>query len=50
MKVQDFAYQVTIRVIELLEHSHHYKVTDEVRKQVAESIQNEIGELLKRAS
>lgn len=47
MKIQDFAYRVAIRTIELLEQTHHYKVTDNARKEVAAQIQKELGSLMK---
>ena len=34
MKVQDFAYQVAIRTIELLEETQHYKIPENLRKEI----------------
>jgi len=50
MKVQDFAYQVTSRTLDLLENTQHYKIPEEVRKQVLTSIQAELNDLIKKAS
>jgi len=49
MKVQDFAYQVAARTIELLEKTQHYKIPEELRKQVLAEIQAEIDDMLKKA-
>ena len=49
MKVQDFAYQVAARTIELLEETQHYKIPEELRKEVTNSILDEIDDLIKKA-
>jgi hypothetical protein len=50
MKVQDFAYRVANRTMELLEQMQHYKVSDEHRKQVLEELVKEVDSLLKQSS
>ena len=50
MKVQDFAYQVAIRTMELLEQTHHYKVPDAMRKEIGERILTEVDEIIKKSS
>ena len=50
MKVQDFAYRVSKRTIELLEETQHYKVPEETRKRVTQQILTEIDALIKAAS
>ena len=50
MKVQDFAYQVSIRTIELLEEKQHYKVSEEHRKEIAKMILGELNEIIKKSS
>lgn len=50
MKVEDFAYQVALRTIDLLEQAQHYKVSEEHRKEVLQRIRSEVNELLKKAS
>jgi hypothetical protein len=50
MKVQDFAYQVALRTIDLLEQAQHYKVTPEHRKEIAQQILSEVDSLIKKAS
>ena len=49
MKVQDFAYNVASRAIDLLEETQHYRIPEELRKQVLTKIQDEIGDLLKKS-
>ena len=47
MKVQDFAYKVAMRTIELLEETQHYKIPEQLRKDVSAKILVEIDKLLK---
>jgi len=49
MKVQDFAYHVSMRTIELLEETQHYKIPEELRKQVSATVLEEIDQLIKKA-
>lgn len=49
MKVEDFAYNVSQRTIALMEELHHYKVSDEVRKEIAARIKKEVPALMKGA-
>ena len=49
MKVQDFAYQVSMRTIELLEATQHYKIPEELRKQVSAKVLEEIDQLIMKA-
>lgn len=46
MKVQDFAYNVAVRTIELLEQTQHYKIPEELRKEVTDKILGEIDVLI----
>jgi hypothetical protein len=50
MKVQDFAYAVAHRTLELLEQTQHYKIPEELQKQVLTTIQNEMNDLIKKSS
>ena len=50
MKVQDFAYQVAIRTIELLEETQHYKIPENLRKEIGQKILHEVDKLLKKSS
>jgi hypothetical protein len=50
MKVDDFAYRVAARTIEILEHEQHYKVSEEHRKSVLDTIKKETNKLLKECS
>ncbi len=50
MKVQDFAYQVSTRTMELLEQMQHYKISDDHRKEVTQKILDEIDDIIKKSS
>jgi len=50
MKVQDFAYRVAARTIDLLENTQHYKVSEEHRKEVLDKILGEVDSILKKSS
>ncbi|MGC8739710.1 MAG: hypothetical protein ACP5UA_13850 [Candidatus Hydrogenedens sp.] len=50
MKVEDFAYQVAVRTMELLEQEQHYKISEEHRKQILQKILQEVSQILKKAS
>ncbi len=50
MKVEDFAYQVAVRTMELLEQEQHYKISEEHRKQILQKILQEIPQILKKSS
>ncbi|HNR31658.1 MAG TPA: hypothetical protein PKI11_12285 [Candidatus Hydrogenedentes bacterium] len=47
MKVEDFAYKVAVRTMELLGELHHYKIPDELRKEVTTRLLQEVDSLLK---
>jgi hypothetical protein len=50
MKVQDFAYQVSKRTMDMLEEQQHYKVSEEHRKDILKQILDELDALIKKAS
>jgi len=50
MKVHDFAYQVAMRTIELMEQNQHYKVSEEHRKEIGKQILEEVTSILKKSS
>ena len=50
MKVQDFAYQVSVRTMELMEQMQHYQISDDHRKAVTQQILEEVDEIIKKAS
>ncbi|HOQ32855.1 MAG TPA: hypothetical protein PLA12_10125 [Candidatus Hydrogenedens sp.] len=50
MKVEDFAYQVAVRTMELLEQEQHYKISEEHRRQILQKILQEIPQILKKSS
>lgn len=49
MKVQDFAYQVCARTMELLENAQHYKISEAHRKEVLAAILHELDQLIQKA-
>ncbi len=49
MKVEDFAYQVALRTIEILEQEQHYKVSEEHKKTVLKKILTEVPLILKKS-
>jgi hypothetical protein len=49
MKVQDFAYNVAARTLELLEQTQHYKIPEDLRKSVLAKIQSELNEIINRS-
>lgn len=50
MKVQDFAYQVSVRTMDLLENTQHYKINDNHRKEVLAAVLKEIDQLIQKSS
>jgi len=50
MKVQDLAYQVASRTIELLEETQHYKIPEELRKEVTSQILAELDTIIKKST
>lgn len=50
MKVQDFAYQVCARTMDLLENAQHYKISDAHKKEVFAAILKEIDQLIQKSS
>lgn len=47
MKVEDFAYKVSSRTMEMLSELHHYKIPDELKKEVTARLMQELNEILK---
>ncbi|NLV43612.1 MAG: hypothetical protein GXY07_03830 [Candidatus Hydrogenedentes bacterium] len=50
MKVQDFAYQVSVRTMDLLENTQHYKINENHRKEVLAAVLKEIDLLIQKSS
>jgi len=46
MKVQDLAYKVCARTMELLEKEGHYKIPEHLRKQVSQKILEELDKFI----
>ncbi len=49
MKVQDFAYQVSVRTMDLLAELHHYTIPDDLRKKVTATILDEMDDIIKKS-
>ena len=47
MKIEDLVYKVVLRVCELLEKQHHYKIPEKTRKEVAKQVRADLNELIK---
>ncbi len=47
MKIEDLVYKVVLRVCELLEKRHHYKIPEKTRKEVAKQVRADLNELVK---
>lgn len=50
MKVQEFAWQVAARTMELLEQEQHYKISDTARKTVLDKILAELNTIIRKSS
>jgi hypothetical protein len=50
MKVQDFAYNVAVKTMELLEHEQHYKIPEETRKKITAEILKNLNALIKSSA
>lgn len=46
MKVEDFAYKVSARTMELLDQTQHYKIPEQTRKEISAQILKEVNKLL----
>lgn len=49
MKVEEFAYQVAMRTIALMEELQHYHVSDDARREIGVRIGKEVPALLKQS-
>jgi hypothetical protein len=46
LKLENFSYNIAIKTLELLEKQHNYKISEIVKKEVAETIIQEIDALI----
>jgi hypothetical protein len=46
VKLDNFCYNVVMKTMELLEEQHHYKISDEARKEVAETVLSQVDSLI----
>ncbi len=49
MKVQDFAYRVSLKTFELLERTQHYKFPDELKKEITSKILADLDAIIKES-
>ena len=47
MKIEDLMYKVVLRVCDLLEKEHHYKIPEKTRKEVGQKVRADLNELIK---
>jgi hypothetical protein len=46
VKLDNFCYNVVMKTLELLEEQHHYKISDDARKEVAEAVLSQVDSLI----
>ena len=46
VKLENFSYNIVMKTLELLESQHHYKITETVKKEIAEAIIEQIDSLI----
>ena len=46
MKLEHFSYNIVMKTLELLERQHHYKFSEEVKKEIAEAIIQDIDSFI----
>ncbi len=46
MKLENFCYNVAMKALELLEREHHYKISEQVKKQITEAVIKQMDSLM----
>ena len=46
MKLEDYTYNLVMKTLEILEKTYNYKVSDTVKKEVAETVVSEMDSLI----
>ena len=46
MKLEDYTYKLVMKTLEVLEREHNYKVSDDVKKDIAEAVVKEMDSLI----
>ncbi|GEM_PF-1667477 len=46
MKLENFAYRIVLRTLELLQIDYHYKIPKESADEIAQQIKNELTKLM----
>jgi hypothetical protein len=50
MKVEDFAHQVSLRTMALLTELNHYKISEDLQKEVLKRVRGEVNQLIRQSS
>lgn len=48
MKLEDYSYNIVIKALELLEKEHNYKISESVKKEIAEAVVKEMDSLISK--
>lgn len=46
VKLEDYTYNLVMKTLEVLEKTHNYKVSDTVKKEIAEAVVSEMDALI----
>jgi hypothetical protein len=46
VKLENFSYNIVMKTLELLEKQHHYKIADNIKKEIAETIIQDMDSLI----
>jgi len=46
VKLENFSYNIVMKTLELLEKEHNYKISDSVKKEIAETVIQDINSLI----
>jgi protein-tyrosine-phosphatase len=46
VKLENFCYNVAMKALELLEREHHYKIPEQVKKQITETVIKQMDSLM----
>lgn len=46
MKLDNFCYSVVMKTLELLEKQHNYKISEDVKKEIAQAVVGQIDSLI----
>ena len=46
MKLEDFSYHIVMKTLELLEKQHNYKISDDVKKELVDTVVKQIDSFI----